>query len=397
VKRLRFVLTTAPRVHPKFKRDPDALVSFAPMDALADGLGGFQRLETKVFSEIAGGSYNYFEDGDILLAKVTPCFENGKKAIAANLENGAGFATSEVFVFRPDREEIDTRYLNYLFCSETFRHHAIASMTGAGGLRRVSERAVLDFALSIPNLATQRRIVEFLDARTGWIDRLIGKKRRLAGVLAEKSATLIAHAVTKGLDPTVPMKITGIDWLGGIPPHWAILPLNRIIRLRSGDFISRDDIDLEGSYPVYGGNGVRGHTEQFNTVGPIVLVGRQGAHCGNVHMAKGEIWVSEHALRCFPEKKFDPDWLGYALDNMNLNQYSVSAAQPGLSVDSLKHLWTPVPPLDAQRRIARFLDLRVGRIDRLIGKVEVSMNCLKEYRDALITATVMGKLGGLND
>lgn len=147
MKRLRFVLSTAPRVDPKFKRDPNSPVSFAPMGALADGLGDLQDTEIRAFSDVAGGSYNYFEDGDVLLAKVTPCFENGKKAIAQELENGAGFATSEVLVFRPDRDGIDTRYLLYLFCSEDFRHKAIASMTGAGGLRRVSERAVLDFPL----------------------------------------------------------------------------------------------------------------------------------------------------------------------------------------------------------------------------------------------------------
>ncbi len=126
------------------------------MDALADGLGGLQDIETKTFSELAGGSYNYFDDGDVLLAKVTPCFENGKKAIASKLQGGAGFATSEVIVFRPKSAEVDTRYLRYLFCSEEFGHKAIASMTGAGGLRRVCERAVLDFPLHVDDLATQR-------------------------------------------------------------------------------------------------------------------------------------------------------------------------------------------------------------------------------------------------
>lgn len=169
---------------------------------------------------------------------------------------------------------------------------------------------------------------------------------------------------------------------------WQELPLNRFIRLRSGDFIAADDIEAEGRYPVYGGNGFRGFTDSFNTVGPLALVGRQGAHCGNVHVADGHIWVSEHALRCFPEKELDPRWLAYSLQDMNLNQYSVSAAQPGLSVDNLKHLRTNYPPLETQQRIARFLDAKTARIDGLIEKKRALLDRLAEKRQALITRAV---------
>ena len=158
--------------------------------------------------------------------------------------------------------------------------------------------------------------------------------------------------------------------------------------MRSGDFISNNDIEPEGDYPVYGGNGFRGFTDQFNTVGPVVLVGRQGAHCGNVRVADGKIWVSEHALRCLPERELDANWLAYALWNMNLNQYSVSAAQPGLSVDNLKHMRTALPPLDTQQRIARFLDEKTGRIDGLIEKKRELLDRLAEKRQAVITRAV---------
>ena len=117
-------------------------------------------------------------------------------------------------------------------------------------------------------------------------------------------------------------------------------------------------------------------------------MGRQGAHCGNVHVADGQIWVTEHALRCFPEKELDAKWLAYALRDMNLNQYSVSAAQPGLSVDNLKHLRTAVPTLDTQKRIARVLDEKTARIDGLIEKKRALVDRLAEKRQALITRAV---------
>jgi len=200
VKRLRFGLSSSPRVNARFKRNPDALVSFAPMDALEDGLGGLKDLETKVFSEVVGGSYNYFEDGDVLLAKVTPCFENGKKAIAGNLENGAGFATSEVLVLRPHDAVIERRYLRYIFCSEEFRNKAIASMTGSGGLRRVSERAVLDFPILITDLYSQRAIADFLDRETARIDHIRDKTRVSIDRLREYRSSLITAAVTGQVD-----------------------------------------------------------------------------------------------------------------------------------------------------------------------------------------------------
>ena len=173
-----------------------------------------------------------------------------------------------------------------------------------------------------------------------------------------------------------------------MPLGWQELPLNRIIRMRSGDFISNDDIESEGYYPVYGGNGFRGFSNKFNTIGPIVLVGRQGAHCGNVHVADGQVWVSEHALRCLPKRELDAKWLAYALRDMNLNQYSVSAAQPGLSVDNLKHLIKAVPPLATQQLIARFLDEKTTRIDGLIEKKRALLDRLVEKRQALITHAI---------
>jgi type I restriction enzyme S subunit len=170
--------------------------------------------------------------------------------------------------------------------------------------------------------------------------------------------------------------------------EWAQLSMNRILRLRSGDFISAEDIESDGAFPVFGGNGRRGFTGNWNTNGPVVLIGRQGAHCGNVHIVEGKCWVSEHALRCLPEKTYDPAWLAYFLTHMSLNQFSVSAAQPGLSTDNLKSLNLTFPPLETQHRIAQFLDEKTARIDGLIEKKRALLDRLAEKRQALITRAV---------
>lgn len=409
MKRLRFVLTTAPRISAKFKRDPDALVSFAPMDALADGLGGLQDLETKVFSEVASGSYNYFEDGDVLLAKVTPCFENGKKAIARNLENGAGFATSEVLVFRPNRDGIDTRYLRYLFCSEDFRHKAIASMTGAGGLRRVSERAVLDFPLRITDLATQRQIADFLDRETARIDLLIEKKQRLVALLGEEHSAVISHSVTKGLDPDAPMKDSGEDWLGQIPEQWEVVPPTVLFteskeRARDGDEML-SATQKYGVIPLTEFEALeqRQVTKAFTNlerrkhveIGDFVISmrsmdgGLERAH------AKGSVRSSYSVLKAGPEVegRFYAAVLKSSLyiQALRLTSNFIRDGQD-MNFGHFRRVRLPKLSLTEQTEIADYLQAETTRIDKVATKTSSSIELLKEYRSALITAAVTGQI-----
>ena len=174
--RLRHLAKVGPRPALAHLNAEDAEVTFAPMDTLADGPGGLDTSQTRPVSEVSSGSYNFFADGDLLLAKVTPCFENGKKALAKGLVNGVGFATSEVHVIRPNTHRIDPRYLFYVLSSEDFRAAGMASMTGAGGLRRVAESAVLNYRPRISDLPTQKAISAFLDREIASIDQLIEKK-----------------------------------------------------------------------------------------------------------------------------------------------------------------------------------------------------------------------------
>lgn len=183
--RLRFISRLNPSKTEAGDLAAYGMVTFAPMDALADGLGGLDTSLERPADELADGSYSYFAEGDLLLAKVTPCFENGKKALISGLPNRIGFATSEVHVIRPDRRKVDPNYLRYLLSSETFRAAGIASMTGAGGLRRISDNAIKDFALPVPDLDTQKAIAAYLDRETARIDQLIAKKERQAKLLTE--------------------------------------------------------------------------------------------------------------------------------------------------------------------------------------------------------------------
>lgn len=245
--------------------------------------------------------------------------------------------------------------------------------------------------LKLP-LKEQTAIVHYLDTKLSEIDALIDKQQTLLEKLAEQRTAVITHAVTKGLNPTAPMKNSGVEWLGDVPAHWDKIAIHYLVNLKSGDSITALDLVDNGEYPVFGGGGFRGYINSFTHCGKFNLIGRQGALCGNVTLANGKFFATEHAIVVTPIKKLDTKWLYYLLITMNLNQYSTSAAQPGISAEVIGRLRVPFPNFKEQTTIADYLDQETVKIDRLCETVNQTIGRLKEYRTALITQAVTGKI-----
>lgn len=185
------------------------------------------------------------------------------------------------------------------------------------------------------------------------------------------------------------MKDSGIPWIGKYPEKWKVLKLKNTGSYRSGESITASLISEEGQYPVFGGNGLRGYTEKHTHEGYYVLIGRQGALCGNVHFVKGQFWASEHAVVCDINPDYDVKFMYYLLDGMNLNQYSESAAQPGISVERVVNLFVPIPASkNDQLEIAAYLDYKCGQIDSVIAAKEKTNEALKAYRQSVIYEAV---------
>jgi type I restriction enzyme S subunit len=259
-------------------------------------------------------------------------------------------------------------------------------------IQNISAEKYSNLFITIPPLNEQEKIAQFLDYKTKQIDELIKKKETLIEKLDEKRTAIISHAVTKGLDSSLPMKDSGVEWLGDIPKHWEVKKLQYIGRLKSGENIISQQIDKEGLYPVFGGNGLRGYFDSYTHDGHYILIGRQGALCGNINYANGKFWASEHAVVITPSINFDVYWLGELLKAMNLNQYSTSAAQPGLSVEQISRVKTPFPPIYEQKQISKHLDQKTTQIDQQKAKIKQAIELLKEYRTSLITNAVTGKI-----
>ncbi|AAZ98635.1 putative restriction endonuclease S subunit [Thiobacillus denitrificans ATCC 25259] len=168
------------------------------------------------------------------------------------------------------------------------------------------------------------------------------------------------------------------------PISWRRMKLKYLVALKSGEAIPGESIKETGDYPVYGGNGFRGYTNSFTHEGERILIGRQGALCGNINYAEGKFWATEHAIVATPKTNFETAWLGETLRVMNLNQYSQSAAQPGIAVEVVENLVIAVPPEGEQRRIADSLHQLSAPIDKLILEKQKLLTLLTEKRRTVI-------------
>ena len=185
------------------------------------------------------------------------------------------------------------------------------------------------------------------------------------------------------------MRTTNIDWAPFIPDNWDVVRLKDIARLQSGEGITSNDIDEVGDYPVYGGNGLRGYADKYTNDGSYVLIGRQGALCGNINYAKGKFYASEHAVVVYTHDKHEnTTWLGETLRMANFNRLSASAAQPGLAVSVLNIQKIPYPPKDIRHRIGDYLDAKLGKIDARIAILEKQQNAYARLKKSVIHQAV---------
>ena len=247
-----------------------------------------------------------------------------------------------------------------------------------------------DIGVALPPLSEQRTIAGYLDTETARIDALISKKRHLIHLLAEYRTALITQTVTHGLDPTVPHRPSGIDWLGDIPSHWQVRRLRKVCEFAYGDSLPSES-RLEGKVPVFGSNGVVGHHNEANTLAPVIVIGRKGSH-GEVNFHDASVFAIDTTY--FVDARHtsvDLRWLYFGLLCVDLADESMDSAVPGLSREHAYGKYLPVPPIAEQREIADYLDIETARIDALVSRIRSAIMLLEEYRSALITAAVTGE------
>lgn len=291
-------------------------------------------------------------------------------------------------------DSFDSKYYNYIFqyCYSNRIFYGLGQGVAGYGRWRLPTDMFMNFALPVPPIDQQRRISYFLDKQCAQIDSIIEEAKLSVAEYKKWRASIIFEAVTKGLNPLAEMKDSHIDWIGQMPAHWGILSLKYLCSMQAGKNLVSDQIDEAGEYPVYGGNGIRGYYSKYNYEGEYLLVGRQGALCGNVHKIKGCFWATEHAVVTKNVEGVELSFLYYLLNGMNLNRYaSNSAAQPGLSVNTIQNIKTVFPPIEEQIEISTYLNDICHSIDSIIENKQSLIFELESYKKSLIFETVTGK------
>ncbi len=286
-------------------------------------------------------------------------------------------------------KEISPKFAYYSLLSKV---DYLISLGQGSTFRELSSESLKNSFIPFPPLLKQKAIASCLDKETARIDTLIEKKQRQIKLLKEKRQAIITRAVTKGLDPNAKMKDSGVEWIGEIPEGWEVVKLKWIYKgIGSGGGISPDNIDESGSYPVYGGNGIMGYTENFNSDEEDIIIGRVGAKCGNIYLASGRKWISDNALKLRIDN-MERGYLAKLLEIRNLNELANKNAQPLITGGMVGNQDIVVPPTKEQMDIVAFLSGQMSHIALVIAKIEESIELLQEYRSSLITAAVSGQI-----
>lgn len=298
------------------------------------------------------------------------------------------------------RKTIIASYTNYLlksykFIEEYYRngHGIVADLWTT----RFDEMKMIKVA--IPSIKEQEAIANYLDAATSKIDEAIAQQQKMIDLLNERKQIIINNAVTKGLDPNVKMKPSGIDWIGDIPEHWQLIPYRYLfynldyLRMPiTADQRSRNN----PQYDYYGASGVIDKIDHYNVEDKVLLIGEDGANLllrnlPLIYKANGRFWVNNHAHILKPIRD-DYDYMAYVMEAADYTLYITGSAQPKLSQSNLNSVKLPIPPINEQKDIVDSLSRNTIGIDTALEIAIKQISLLQERKQIIINDVVTGKV-----
>jgi type I restriction enzyme S subunit len=383
-----------PKAEARERLAADALVSFAPMEDLGIDRKFLNAKRVKPFGSVIG-SYTYFAEGDVLLAKITPCFENGKLGIAKDLKNGIGFGSSEFIVLRP-QSTLSNEYLYYYLAREDFRNEGAVLMGGAVGQQRVPKEFIERYPIPLPPLPEQRRIVGILDEAFEGIatakanaEKNLQNARALfechlqsAFTVVGEQATLaeLSDAITDGDHMPPPKSAHGVPFI----------TISDIVKdTREIDFSNTFTVPDEYFRKLKPDKKPRVgdvlYTVTGATLGIPVLVTQQVDFCFQRHIG---------LIR--PKPDTDSHWLSFALLSPQAFRQatvgSTGAAQKTVSLAVLRNITVPRIPLSQQRLTAAKLVTLSERTQRLASVYQRKLDSLEALKKSLLHQAFTGNL-----
>ncbi|MHA7855339.1 restriction endonuclease subunit S [Marinobacter shengliensis] len=367
-----------PKKEAKERLNQTDLVSFVPMHDLGIRKKYFSPVEEKLFGKVSG-SYTYFAEGDVLLAKITPCFENGKLGIARGLTNRVGFGSSEFIVLRPGGV-LNAEFLFYYLSQDSFRDAGQRVMSGAVGHKRVPKEFIQNHLIPLPPLPEQKRIVAILDEAFEGIDTAIANTEKNLANARELFESFLKQAFSNRGWPT--------KYLSEVAENLdrKRIPITKAKR-------------KSGNIPYYGASGVVDHVVDYLFDEDLLLVSEDGANLlartyPIAFSISGKSWVNNHAhvLRFsnIESQKFVESYL----NSISLRPYVSGMAQPKLNQKALNSIPVPFPSLTVQEEIVGKLEDISASTSRLLTVGAQKLQALRELKQSLLQKAFSGELTG---
>ena len=358
--------------------------------------------------------------GDILISRLNEPIS--RACIVPNLNSRIVTCVDNV-IYRPDCSRFNKKYIVYVLNCTPYTENANLSARGVT-MHRVSRTMLGNFYIPVPSIAEQEAIASFLDAKTKPIDDIIAKREKQIELLEEMKSAIISRAVTKGLNPGAKMKDSGIEWIGEIPEGWEMCKLKYILKsekynIKTGPFgtqLKGNDLREEGDVPVYNQRNVIDN--QFHSPSVFVTLDKANELAG-FHTKPNDVLITSRGTigkaailpngakegilhPCLIALRINQDLvnLKYLLYYINgfegfaINVFLESNATTieVIYTDTLKNIFVTLPQLEEQEAIASYLDSETSKIDTRIAKRRKQIELLQEYKQALITAAVTGKI-----
>ena len=344
-------------------------------------------------------------EGSIIFSKRAPV---GLVAINSN-----PLCTNQGCLSCVPKDSVDAKYFYYVMSIYGEQFDLFASGTT---FKEISADAFANFKLPYPDSETQKQIASFLDTKCAEIDALIAAKEKTNALLKERRQSIIYEAVTKGLDPTVPMKDSGVEWIGEIPEEWEIAALKRLGTPATGSTPSKDNPDYwDGDIPWVSSKDMKSdylvdsedHITQEAVTGcgltlfasgTLIFCVRSGIlrHTFPVAVATLPVTINQDLRALSLTGDVNPAFLLYYMRGMN-DTIVTLYQKIGATVESIEMDWflyfpVVLPPRVEQDRIVETLDSRCSFLDQIVKQNEVAVRQLKEYRQSLIYEAVTGKV-----
>jgi type I restriction enzyme S subunit len=294
------------------------------------------------------------------------------------------WVNNHIHILKP-KERILPRYLTHSFNCVDYKEYITGSTRDKltqSDLKRISH--------CVPPLQEQQQIIQFLDEKTELIDKLISTKERKVTLLIEQRTSLINEVVTKGLNPNVKMKDSGVEWIGKIPEFWVTKKMKYLVQICNGsDF--KDFTLEEGGFPVYGSGGEFSRSSKFIYDKISVLLGRKGS-VDKPKIVNEPFWCSDTTYYTKIKDGVNPYFFFFLVQQIDFKRFIYGSTIPSMTKSVYDEMEFPYPSINEQNEIVEFLDSKTKEIDDLVQLEQKKIDLLKEYRQSLISEVVTGKV-----